>query len=95
MKDTRGRSLQPISRRPVDLVHLARYTLGKRSSEREILHLFRTQANHYLKRLRDAVGDTAWRHAARTIKSSALGIGAWRKSLVEFHELGFPPVATR
>lgn len=67
----------PVPRRPVDLVHLARYTLGNRALEREVLELFRTQSTLYLQRLRDAVSDKAWRDAAHTIKGSARGIGAW------------------
>lgn len=64
--------------RPVDLVHLARYTLGNRSLEREVLELFLTQSSLYLERLREATDDKQWREAAHTIKGSARGIGAWR-----------------
>ncbi len=66
------------SRRPVDLVHLARYTLGNRALEREVLELFRRQSRLYLDRLAKAESDKAWRDAAHTIKGSARGIGAWR-----------------
>ncbi len=64
--------------RPVDLVHLARYTLGDRSLEREVLQLFVTQSRLYLERLREAGTPEAWRAAAHTIKGSARGIGAWQ-----------------
>ena len=63
--------------RPVDLVHLSRYTLGNRALECEILELFRTQSGIYLRRLADADCDKAWSEAAHTIKGSARGIGAW------------------
>ena len=66
-----------VAKLPVDLVHLARYTFGNRELEREVLELFRTQSNLYLRRLKDAVGDKAWRDAAHIIKGSATGIGAW------------------
>ena len=42
------------SSRPVDLVHLSRYTLGERALEREVLELFCTQSAIYLERLRAA-----------------------------------------
>ena len=67
----------PVSRRPVDLVHLARYTLGNRALEREVLELFRTQSQLYLDRLKDAESEQAWHDAAHTIVGSARGIGAW------------------
>lgn len=65
------------SQRPVDLVHLSRYTLGNRALEREILELFRTQSDIYLRRLESAETEKAWAEAAHTIKGSARGIGAW------------------
>ena len=68
----------PSSGRPVDLVHLARYTLGNRSLEREVLKLFRTQSEIYLQRLKEAGADKDWVDAAHTIKGSARGIGAWQ-----------------
>lgn len=64
--------------RPVDLVHLARYTLGDRGLEQEVLGLFVTQARLYLRRLQEATGDKPWRDAAHTLKGSARSIGAWR-----------------
>lgn len=71
------RPARSASKRPVDLVHLARYTLGNRALEREVLELFLTQSRLYLKRLKEAVQDRAWHDAAHTIKGSARGIGAW------------------
>ena len=63
--------------RPVDLVHLARYTMGNRNLEREVLRLFCCQAELYVERLRDASDAHAWEEAAHTLKGSARGIGAW------------------
>ena len=69
---------EPGEDRPVDLVHLARYTTGNRSLEREILRLFRCQSELYVERLRDADGPAAWQDAVHTLKGSARGIGAWK-----------------
>jgi HPt (histidine-containing phosphotransfer) domain-containing protein len=66
------------SSRPVDLVHLSRYTLGERALEREVLELFCTQAYVYLERLREAQSDKDWKDAAHSLKGSASAIGAWR-----------------
>ena len=66
------------SSRPVDLVHLSRYTLGERALEREVLELFCTQSRVYLARLRDARSDKDWKDAAHSLKGSAAAIGAWR-----------------
>ena len=63
--------------RPVDLTHLARYTLGNQSLEREVLGLFHDRSELLLQRLKAAVGDKAWSDAAHAIKGSASAIGAW------------------
>lgn len=64
--------------RPVDLVHLARHTLGDPELEREVLQLFVAQARTCLNRLKEAGNERTWREAAHTIKGSARGIGAWQ-----------------
>jgi HPt (histidine-containing phosphotransfer) domain-containing protein len=64
--------------RPVDLVHLSRYTLGERALEREVLELFCTQSVLYLEQLRAAMSDKAWKEAAHSLKGSASAVGAWR-----------------
>src|SRR5204863_9077647 len=63
--------------RPIDLVHLARTTLGDRGPEREVLQLFDRQATLLIARMRSAApaGIAALAH---TLKGSARGIGAWR-----------------
>lgn len=73
-----GHTHEAMSKRPVDLVHLARCTLGNESQEREILALFRNQTKHCLKRLKQAPHEKAWKTMAHTIKDSASDIGAWR-----------------
>ena len=67
-----------VSSRPVDLVHLSRYTLGERELEREVLELFCSQSLIYIERLRQARSDKDWKDAAHTLKGSASAIGAWR-----------------
>jgi HPt (histidine-containing phosphotransfer) domain-containing protein len=66
------------SSRPVDLVHLSRYTLGERELEREVLKLFCRQSLIYVERLREARSDKDWKDAAHSLKGSASAIGAWR-----------------
>jgi HPt (histidine-containing phosphotransfer) domain-containing protein len=63
--------------RPLDLVHLSRYTLGNRGLEAELLGLFRAQADIYVERLSSAASDKEWKDAAHSLKGSARGLGAW------------------
>lgn len=67
-----------VADRPVDLVHLARQTLGDKSLELEVLSLFERQSMLLLGRLDSARDARARREAAHTLKGSAQGIGAWR-----------------
>lgn len=62
---------------PVDRAHLARYTLGSATLEREILGLFLAQLPLSIEQLRFAATDREWQIAAHTIKGSARAIGAW------------------
>jgi HPt (histidine-containing phosphotransfer) domain-containing protein len=63
--------------RPIDLVHLARMTLGDRGLEREVLALFDRQATVLVARMR-AAAPGAVAPVAHTLKGSARGVGAWR-----------------
>jgi HPt (histidine-containing phosphotransfer) domain-containing protein len=63
--------------RPIDLVHLARMTLGERSLEREVLQLFDRQATIMIARMRAAPA-AAVPSLAHTLKGSARAIGACR-----------------
>jgi len=67
-----------VLQRPVDLVHLARYTLGDAATEREVLALFRTQSHFLLKRLKETTDQASRQRTVSTLKASARGIGAWR-----------------
>jgi HPt (histidine-containing phosphotransfer) domain-containing protein len=60
----------------LDMVHLARMTLGDKSLEGEVLTLFERQATVLLAHMQDAtpVAAAAFAH---TLKGSARGIGAW------------------
>jgi hypothetical protein len=64
--------------RPVDLAHLSRYTLGNNVLEHEVLELFRRQTRIYFDKLSRATNDDSWREAARVLKASARGVGAWQ-----------------
>lgn len=59
--------------RPLDLVHLAKYTFGDRGLECELLGLFRSQAGIYVSRLETAANAKEWRDAAHSLKGSARG----------------------
>lgn len=63
--------------RPLDLVHLAKYTFGDRALEAELLGLFRSQAGIYVTRLDTAANAKEWRDAAHSLKGSSRGLGAW------------------
>jgi len=65
------------SSRPVDLVHLSRFTLGDLALEREVLRLFCTQSFLCLDQLRAAQSGKDWIDAAHSLKGSAQAIGAW------------------
>lgn len=71
--------------RPVDLVHLAKQTLGDRSLEHEVLRLFLTQSDVYLDRVENASSKDERFTAAHTIKGSAHNIGAWNVADVATH----------
>ncbi len=62
---------------PIDLVHLARQTMGDRDLEREVLQLFVGQAERLAGAL-EAAGDTmAKKRILHTMKGAARGVGAW------------------
>jgi len=63
--------------RVIDLVHLARMTLGDRSLEREVLQLFDRQATMLVARARQGSREDI-AAVAHTLKGSARGIGAGR-----------------
>src|SRR4051812_27608911 len=64
--------------RPLDLVHLARMTLGDRSLEREVLQLFMQQSCMLVQRMQVVHNEAAVAPLAHALQGSAKGIGAWR-----------------
>jgi HPt (histidine-containing phosphotransfer) domain-containing protein len=63
---------------PIDRRYLARFTLGNRALEREVLELFAGQMPRYVEQLHAAATAKEWALAAHTIKGSALAVGARR-----------------
>ena len=61
----------------LDLDHLARYTMGNRELERELLRLFRTQLRAQVTGVAQARDAQDWRFATHTLKGVARSIGAW------------------
>ena len=71
-----GETSPPSRGRPVDLVHLARQTLGDRELEREVLALFVQQATTVRDRIATAtVAERTF--LAHGLRGSAAGIGAF------------------
>lgn len=62
--------------RPIDLVHLARQTMGDRGLECEVLRMFETQINLYFERLRATSDSYEITMGLHTLKGAARGIGA-------------------
>ena len=65
-----------VCSRPIDLVHLAKYTMGNKALEREILDLFVTQSRSTLSHLEAAGNDKDWRDYAHALLGSARAVGA-------------------
>lgn len=63
------------ARRPIDLDHLARQTMGDKSLETEVLALFAREARRAMDALAAARGDEA-RTIAHRLKGAAAGVGA-------------------
>ena len=64
---------------PIDLVHLARQTLGDRSLEMELLSLFERQAGHVLDRIVTERADRkTLADLGHTLRGSARAVGATR-----------------
>ena len=61
----------------LDSDHLARYTMGNRDLERELLRLFRAQIRTQVTGVAQARDSEDWRFATHTLKGVARSIGAW------------------
>jgi len=62
---------------PVDLDHLAKYTLGDAALERDFADAFGESCELYLPALEAAQSAHAWKQAAHGLKGAARGIGAF------------------
>lgn len=71
-----GETCVPSQARPVDLVHLARQTMGDRMLEEEVLQLFMQQAVLIGDRIREAE-PLERKRLAHGLKGSARGVGAF------------------
>lgn len=67
--------------RPIDLVHLARQTLGDRGLEQEILSLYWKQARSLLARIEETVNQRERCDFAHTLKGSSRAVGAWQVAM--------------
>lgn len=98
-RDNEGSGSEPPRPTPVDLKHLARYTMGDKALEKEILELFLGQLPQTIEALSSAATERDWRIAAHTLKGSGRAVGAWRVArLAEYAErevsLTNPPLCT-
>jgi HPt (histidine-containing phosphotransfer) domain-containing protein len=75
LKRTARANRRKASSRPVDLVHLSRYTLGERKLEREVLELL---SFRYIDQLKQCPSDKDWKDLTHRLKGSARAVGAWR-----------------
>lgn len=64
--------------RPIDLVHLARQTLGDRGLEQEILSLYLKQARSLLAKIEETACLRDRCDFAHTLKGSSRAVGAWQ-----------------
>lgn len=71
-----GEACVPSKGRPIDLVHLARQTMGDRALEQEVLSLFLQQLASAREQLTSAT-DSERKRIAHTLKGSAAGVGAF------------------
>lgn len=69
-----------VSKTPIDLEHLARYTGGDKTLNAEILRLFDGQITDMVAQLnavRAVCDSKRWREITHTIKGAARGVGAF------------------
>lgn len=62
--------------RPIDLVYLARQTMGDRALESEVLRMFERQVNLYFQRVRTTTDHHELVMGLHTLKGASLGVGA-------------------
>jgi HPt (histidine-containing phosphotransfer) domain-containing protein len=78
--DDKSAEIEPIARArdaaPIDLVHLARQTMGDRELEQELLALFDRQAEQIGRKLRHIETGAVGADLAHKLKGSARAVGA-------------------
>jgi hypothetical protein len=70
-------NVRRITRRPIDMMHLARQALGDAALEVEILRMFAETIDVHFGRLETAVTVPDLLHHLNTLKGAAVGVGAW------------------
>lgn len=73
---TKASEQPPARHRVIDLVHLAKQTLGDRSLEQEVLRMFAEASKVYLQRVCDAQSHDDLKISLHSLKGAAAGIGA-------------------
>jgi HPt (histidine-containing phosphotransfer) domain-containing protein len=68
---------EPETRRPIDMDHLSRQTLGDRGLQQEVLRLFDEMSHVYFERLEVSTTVDELLRNLHTIKGAAAGIGAF------------------
>ena len=65
------------ARRPIDMMHLAKQSLGDANLEVELMRLFSEAASVYFGRLETATTVPDLLHHLHVLKGASVGIGAW------------------
>ena len=86
-----GPAGEAVDPKVLDLAHLARYTIGNRELEEELLRLFRAQLRAQITAIADCRDADQWRFATHTLKGVARSIGAWgiADTAERLEQLGF------
>lgn len=72
-----SRGAAPSKERPIDLVHLAKQTMGDKALEIEVLQMFARQARASLQEIGSGSADRA-KAGAHRLKGAASSVGAFR-----------------
>ena len=70
-------ALKPVIRRPIDMEHLSRQTLGDPGLEEEVLRLFDQMSHTYYERLEVSTTVEELLRNLHTLKGAAAGVGAF------------------
>lgn len=67
---------EPAQQRAIDLVHLAKQTLGDRNLEQEVLRMFADGTRAYSRRINEARTPEEVKIGLHSLKGAAAGVGA-------------------